>query len=83
MVFVVIERDEETLFQHMRKLGMKWPAVKFGTPHHKELPETFEVKAIPTLIILDSAGNLVSKTGYQDVNSAPDEALENWLRAAH
>jgi len=41
-----------------------------------------EVQYIPYLVILDPAGNVVSKDGVKQIRSLKDAALENWKAAA-
>ena len=82
MVYVGLEKTERSFFDHMRQMGMEWPAVPHGSTAGKRLEKEFDVKAIPSLIILDSRGNIVSKEGYPEVNADPDGAFERWLKRA-
>merc|ERR1711871_538387 len=67
IVFVSADRDEEAFNQYYGE--MPWLAVPFVDERVKErLNEKFGVRGIPCLVILDGAGELVTKDGRGQVD---------------
>jgi nucleoredoxin len=82
IVFVSSDRDEAAQKGYMKETQMKWLAVKFGTKDIKELKGRYELKGIPTLIIVGPDGKTITKDGRGDVTKKPAEALESWQAKA-
>lgn len=62
VVFISSDRDEAAFEEYFA--DMPWLALPYVAREKKdELSKTFEVRGIPTLIILDAEGNLVTRNG--------------------
>ena len=61
---------------------MPWLSMVNQSEAAKEASKSLEVQYIPYLVILDPAGNVVSKDGVKQIRSLKDAALENWKAAA-
>lgn len=82
VVFVSSDKTEEALFDYMKSTRMRWPALPFGSEKKGELSEKFGISGIPSLVIVDSQGNLITKNGRADVNENGNRALRDWQKAA-
>jgi nucleoredoxin len=78
IVFVSLDHSEKDQMAYMRKLEMKWPAVRYGSKPGEALVQRFRVQSIPTLVILAPDGKEITRDGRMDVMAHPDTALERW-----
>lgn len=78
VVFVSSDRTPEAQVDYMKETGMEWPAVKLEDEATKELKKKYEVRGIPTLVILKSTGEFLSRDGRSLVmNNTSAEVLAN------
>jgi len=68
--------------KYVKKYKMPWLSMVNQSEAAKEASKSLEVQYIPYLVILDPAGNVVSKDGVKQIRSLKDAALENWKAAA-
>ncbi|CAK9001550.1 Probable nucleoredoxin 1 (AtNrx1), partial [Durusdinium trenchii] len=84
VVFVSSDRSESDFQSYYAE--MPWMALPFGSPQKDMLGMTYQVRGIPSLIILDGkTGRLISSDGRADVGSAyfnMQLCLEKWGVAA-
>lgn len=79
VVFASADRDATSMLSYMKEAGMPWPALPFGSPQKALLDSTFNIRSIPTLIVLDPAGRLASRNARNDVATlSPKAALAKW-----
>ena len=57
---------------------MPWLAIPFDDPRKKTLARLFDVSGIPTLILLDEEGNVITTQGRGAVTSDPDGKEFPW-----
>ena len=80
VVFVSSDRDESAQMKYMKETYMKW----YTLPHRSEaanaLKKKFEIRGIPSLIIVSEDGKTITKNGRGDVSSNPSGALKSWLK---
>lgn len=82
VVFVSFDKSNTEKQRYIRKSEMPWPSIPgAGRRDGKKLSQKFQVEGLPTLIILDPDGELISLTGREDVTSDPGTALEKWKKA--
>ena len=82
VVFISSDRDEAAMFNYMKESGMSWPALPFNSEKKGELNKLFQVRGIPSLVVLNDKGALVSTTARNDVATlSPEEALEKWAKS--
>lgn len=81
VVFVSSDRDEASMWAYMKEAGMPWPALPFGLGKKGALSKTFEIRGIPSLVVLNDKGIRISGNARNDVDSLePEAALEKWKK---
>ena len=80
VVFVSADRSPSDQLKYMEKYDMKWYAIPHGSPAVIELNKKFEVRGIPSLVIVDPKGNTITKNGRGDVSGNPSGALASWKK---
>lgn len=69
MVFVSSDKDQAEFDEYYG--SMPWSALPFESDKKDALDAKFKVQGIPTIIILDSDGNLLNKDGRAAISSDP------------
>ncbi len=80
VVFVSSDRSQEDQLKYMEKYGMKWYALPHGSDEANELKKKYEVRGIPSLVIVDAEGKTITKNGRSDVSGNPSGALASWQK---
>lgn len=61
--------------------GMPWIGIAANDPRVLDLKEFYNIRSIPTLLLIDKKGEEVSRTCRDDVyNLSEDEAFERWKK---
>jgi nucleoredoxin len=79
VVLVSFESSAQDMFTYMADLGMPWLAVPFGGEKAQALTRRYDVRWIPTLVVVDSQGRTVSVTGREEVAAKGAGAYDDWL----
>ena len=81
VVFCSADGDEAHFKENLS--GMPWAAIDFNEVAVREkLKQKFGIDKIPTLVILNDKGNIVSKEGAKDIKEKRGEALiEFWVKS--
>jgi fermentation-respiration switch protein FrsA (DUF1100 family) len=74
--------SEATLFEYMTEAGMPWLAVSSQSDRVNALLQRWNVRWVPTLIVIDGAGNILSLAGREDVTGNGAGAYDLWLAAS-
>jgi len=82
VVFVSSDRSSEDQLKYMEKYKMNFYAVPHGSDAANKLKKKFEVRGIPSLIIVDANGNTITKNGRGDVSGNPESALASWQKGS-
>jgi len=85
VVFVSSDRSGEDQQAYMKNYDMEWPAIPFDSPLSQELGAKYGIRGIPSLIIIDDQGNLITKDGRSEISGSDSDArkaLREWRRAA-
>ncbi len=82
VVFVSADKDEAAQMEYMKEVNMSWPTVKFRSDAAEALVKKYSVEGIPTLIILNPKGEVITADGRAEVESAPDTCLAGWKAKA-
>jgi nucleoredoxin len=85
VVFVSSDRSGEDQQGYMKDYDMEWPAIPFDSPLRQELGAKYGIRGIPSLIIIDDQGNLITKDGRSEMSGSDSnarKALREWRRAA-
>jgi hypothetical protein len=73
--------SETALFTYMTDAGMPWLAVSSQSSKVKSLVDRWNVQWVPTLIVIDAAGNTLSRKGREEVTQHGAGAYDLWLAA--
>ena len=79
VVFVTSDKSEAEWKAYFAT--MPWIAIPFGDARIPELKTKYNVKVIPTLVILSPTGKEISLNAYDDVASKGSSAFDDWLKA--
>jgi nucleoredoxin len=79
VVLVSFESSAQDMFTYMTDLGMPWLAVPFGGEKAQALTLRYDVRWIPTLVVVDGQGRTVSVTGREEVAAKGAGAYDDWL----
>jgi nucleoredoxin len=85
VVFVSSDRSAEDQEAYMKDYDMEWPAIPFDSPLRQELGAKYGIRGIPSLVIIDDQGNLITKDGRSEISGSDSDArkaLREWRRAA-
>jgi nucleoredoxin len=78
IIFVSADRDVDAFNSYFA--SMPWLAVKFTDDAlRKQLNEQHHITSIPSLIVLDSHGCVLSKDGRGDIIRMGDGAITQWI----
>jgi hypothetical protein len=79
VVLVSPSINDLALFEYMVDSGMPWLAVSSDSGKAKPLLDRYDIRWVPTLLILDAAGNLLSRTGREELSQEGVGAYDDWL----
>jgi hypothetical protein len=79
IVLVSVGGGSADMFAFMQRYGMGWPAVPYDPSRLLALLQRFGVQWVPTLVVIDSDRDVVTKTGREDVLAAGAGAFDVWL----
>lgn len=85
VVFVSSDRSAEDQAEYMKDYDMEWPAIPHDSPRRQELGAKYGIRGIPSLVIVDDRGNLITKDGRSEMSGSDSDArkaLRAWRRAA-
>ena len=80
VVFASSDRSVKDMYKYMTDTKMPWVAVPHRGPISAALSQTYGVRGIPALIIIDEDGKVLSKNGRGDVMSSGAKAYEIWTQ---
>jgi nucleoredoxin len=66
----------------MKDYKMNWLAVPHDSPLREQLQQKYDIQGIPSLVILDDQGNLITQEGRSEMGDSGAEALVKWTSAA-
>lgn len=78
VVLIGNDRTEKDHLAYLKDEKMQWYTVEFNGKASEALSKKYEVRGIPTLVILDQKGNIITKNGRGDVTENPDGAIKKW-----
>jgi len=77
VVFVSGDNDAEQFQEYY--LEMPWLAVAYGSEIIGKLNDKYEVQGIPSLVILDAQGEIITRKGRQQVTADPNAKSFPWI----
>ena len=78
VVFVSSDKSKDEMKEYMTGEKMKWLAIPYASPLRGKMSNQFKVGGIPTLILLDGKGNVVSRDARWDVALLGNDAYKRW-----
>ncbi|MEK9773233.1 MAG: thioredoxin family protein [Opitutae bacterium] len=82
VVFVSSDRSSKDQLEYMKKYNMKWYTIAHGSDAANALKKKYEIRGIPSLVIVDENGKTISKNGRADVSQNPRGALKDWKKSS-
>lgn len=82
VVFVSSDRSPEDQRKYMADYKMDFVTVPHRSDVARSLAERYSVRGIPKLVILDSAGNVITENGRGELSANPAGALAAWQAKA-
>jgi len=79
VVLVSFESSAQDMFTYMTDFGLPWLAVPFGGEKSQALTLRYDVRWIPTLVVVDSQGRTVSMAGREEVAAKGAGAYDDWV----
>ena len=76
IIFSSLDSSPEKMSEYFKSHG-DWFAFQYKHPFTSFLEDKYKVEAIPTLLILDSEWNLITKKGKELISSGKPEKIEN------
>ena len=81
VVMVSADQNLDEQLQYMQSAMMPWPALPAGSYEANNLYSIFEVRGIPTLIIISPNGQVISTNGRNEVIQKKKSALDEWKKS--
>lgn len=78
VIFVSADRSADAMQQYMVDYEMPWLAIPFDADARQSLPQQHRVRGIPSLVILDSEGNVINRNAVMDVRDHGADAFDRW-----
>merc|ERR1712018_217426 len=78
IIFISSDRDSDAMMSYMKESHGDWYALEHGSKLKDELDELYEVEGIPTLVVLEADGSLITSDGRGTVQSKGPKAVEEW-----
>uniref|UniRef100_A0A0K8RA69 Putative 16 kDa thioredoxion n=1 Tax=Ixodes ricinus TaxID=34613 RepID=A0A0K8RA69_IXORI len=82
IVFVSSDRAASEMLSYMKESHGNWCGLKHGDPLVQELKQKFGISGIPTLIVVNESGKVITSDGRSDISSEGPRAFAKWLSAA-
>jgi len=78
IVFVSSDSSHDAMLKYMKEYGMDWMAVPFDSGQREALSRRYGVRGIPTLIVVDAAGETLSTDARNEVAQLGAQAYARW-----
>lgn len=78
IVFVSADRSAADLKRYMIEYNMPWQAIPFDANARAALPQQHRVRGIPSLVIIDAEGNVLSPNAVAAIRDQGARAFANW-----
>jgi thiol-disulfide isomerase/thioredoxin len=82
VVLISFDDDAEGMFAYMRQHAMPWLAIPHGSAKATALVQRYDVRLIPTLIVIDKDWKTISMNGRGDIVAKGAGAYEDWMAAS-
>jgi nucleoredoxin len=76
IIFVSSDRDESSFNQYYA--SMPWIAIPFNSSSKQTLAAHYNVRGIPTLVVLNGNGDIMDGNGRQTVEASKGDTATAW-----
>ena len=80
VVFVSNDHTQKAQMNYMKEADMKWYTLPYRSATANALAQKFQVRGIPSLVIVSDEGKIISKDGVAEVRASPQKALKSWQK---
>ena len=80
MIFSSCDGNEAAFDRYFAE--MPWVAVPYTDARNNNLKQRFGITGIPTLIVLNQKGDIITAEGRSDVQTNREGCFEDWLKQA-
>ena len=70
VVFVSGDRSADSMAKYIKDADMPWASIPFGKSSIKALNQRYQINGIPSLVLINDQGELISKDGRQLVHAS-------------
>ena len=78
VVFVSSDKDQKAQLDYMKGSDMKWYTLPHRSDTANALKKKYQVRGIPSLVIVSPNGKTITKDGRSQVTSNPKGAIKSW-----
>lgn len=78
VIFVSSDRTEDAMYSYMNGAKMNWTAIPYNSPLRQSLGSKYSVRGIPTLIIINAEGEIITRDGRGVVTRSGVAAFDSW-----
>ena len=82
VVLVGADRNQEAMLAYMKSHDMQWLALPHGSKEGEAIGDANGIRGIPSLVVYDSQGKVITQEGRREITSKGAEALKGWLEKA-
>ena len=80
IVFVSSDQNANAMANYMEEMKMPWKGLPFSSSKKQALAQKYSVRGIPTLVIIDKDGKIITKQGRVDVAAKGAAAFDAWIK---
>ncbi|XP_060710984.1 nucleoredoxin-like protein 1 [Hemiscyllium ocellatum] len=81
-VYVSQDQTKEKEQQYLRTLHRKWLYLPFQDKYKRELRKKYNIKVIPSIVVLKPNGDLITKNGVAEISMMGVGCFKNWWEAS-
>ncbi|KAM6971825.1 nucleoredoxin-like protein 1 [Aplochiton taeniatus] len=82
LVYISVDQSEEHLECLLKELPKKCLFLTNDDPYRRELRATFEVKDVPTVVVMRPDGSVLSQNAAEEISSLGTDCYHNWKEGA-
>lgn len=82
VVLASADASATEMFAHMRQYAMPWLAMGYDRNRFHALVARYEVRFVPTLIVIDGAGVVITRNGCSEIEAEGAGAFDDWFAAS-
>lgn len=79
VVLVTLGTSLSALFEYMSDSGMPWLALSPESSRANALAQRYNIRWVPTLVIIDETGKTLSLTGREELTEDGPAAYDEWV----